>query len=878
MEIQPPKRALKFLRWFCSEERIEEIEGDLYESYLKELKKSGVRKANLIYLINVILFLKPFAVKNNHRFNSFAMLKNYILIAFRSLKKKAGYSLVNIAGLSIGLACCLIILMYVKHEISYEDFQENTENTYRMALNRVYPGRSVDFAVIPHSIGPQLHEDFPEIKNITRIIPARGTQVYRYKDKFFDEDKVIFADSTIFDIFTIPLISGSPKGALNKQNSIVLSESTAKKYFGLEDPIGKTLETNRASFLVTAVAKDYPKNSHLEFDIIATTLGIPFLEQINWTAFICQTYLKLTDGYDPSQLESKFLGFLKKYADGQLKSTTGMSYDEYVAAGNGYNYTLQPFDDIHLHSDLQGEFKQNGNYTYILIFMAVAAFILIIACINFMNLSTARSTERAKEVGLRKVMGSIKEQIVAQFLTESVMLSMTSLVVAVLMAYLSFPYFSNITGVAFGFGLIMSPWIILSIILSVVIIGILAGLYPAFVISSFKPAVVLKGKMQTSPKGVYLRNGLVIFQFAVSIMLISCTLIVYEQMNYLLNKDLGFDKDNMLIIENANLMIDKSEVFREKLLKNPNIQKIGFASAIPGKMYPGFVAKLPDAEKETYVARQMVVDDNMIETMGLKVIAGRGFQKEFNDSLSIILNQSAVTKLGIKAPIGKKITHNNNDVSRNRTYTIIGIIEDYHFHTLHREIEPQVITHTSGPANFVQYIGVKINTQNTNKTLQHIEQEWGSLVQGSPFKASFLDNQLSEYYEAEQQSGSIFTTFTSIAIIIACIGLFSLAAYTAGQKRKEIGVRKVLGASIFSIVFLLSKDFTKLILISIALAVPISYLWMSDWLTGFAYRIDIGPSTFVVAGLTSLFIGWITVSFQSIKAAIINPIESLRNE
>lgn len=881
MEHDPPRGALKFLRWFCSEQLLEEIEGDLYESYIKDIAKGGVRRANINYIINVLLFIRPFAIRKNkitYETNSFAMFKNYIVIAFRSLKKKVGYSLVNIAGLSVGLACSIIILMYVKYELSYEDFQIGTENTYRMALNRVYPGRSVDFAVIPHSIGHQMQEDFPEVQQIARVIPPFGTQVFRYGDKFFDEDKVIVADSTIFDVFTIPLVSGNPKTALVEQNSAVISESTAKKYFGTEDPLGKTLEANNNNFLITAVAKDYPKNSHLEFEIITSTTGIPFLEPINFTSFVAQTYIKLTDGFDPKILEAKLPAFLKKYADGQIRATTGMSYDEYIAAGNGYNYTLQPFKDIHLHSDLQGEFKQNGNYTYVIIFISVAAFILLIACINFMNLSTARSTERAKEVGLRKVMGSIKEQLVFQFLTESVLLAFMSLVVALGLAYLSFPYFSGITGINFSFALLGTPWLILAILVGTIVIGLLAGLYPAFVISGFMPAVVLKGRMQTSAKGVYLRNGLVVFQFAISIMLISCTLIIYDQMSYLLNKDMGFDKENMLIIENANVITEKTEVFRDRLLSNPNVLKVGYSSGLPGRIYPGFVIQPPDGEKETYVARQLVVDENMLETMGLSIIAGRGFQREFNDSLSVILNQSAVNKLGISNPIGKKITHSNNDPTQNRTYTIIGIIEDYHFHTLHREIEPQAITHTSGAISFIQYIGVKITPNNVSRTIQDIEQEWRALESDSPFKSTFLDDDLKQHYNAERQSGSVFTTFTSVAIIIACIGLFSLAAYMAGQKRKEIGVRKVMGASVLSIVFLLSRDFTKLILVSIVLAVPVSYLWMSNWLEEFAYRIDLGVGSFILAGGASLLIGWITVSFQSIKAAIVNPTESLRNE
>lgn len=885
MNPSPPKGAYRFLKWYCSKQIFEEIEGDLYESFLKDIDNKGLVVARRNYILNVAQFFKPFAVKDkliNSNSHTYSMYKNYILVAFRNLKKKVGYSLINITGLAVGIACCLIILLYVNYETSYEDFQVDTEDTYRIALKRIYPDREVDYAVIPHSFGPQYVEDFPEVEAQTRIFPPFGTTVFQYEDKFFDEKRVISADSTLFDIFTIPLIMGNPETALRGSTSIVITESMVKKYFGNDNPMGKTLESFFGSLQVTGVAEDYPHNSHLEFDFIVpfSSVPFPFFQTKNFTTFSAISYIKLKDGSDPKALQDKLPAMVKKYAEGEIQGRTGASYDEYVASGNGYFYSLQPFNDIHLHSNLEGEFKQNGSYSYVLVFIAIAIFILLIACINFMNLSTARSTERAKEVGIRKVLGSVKEQLIFQFLTESMMLSIIGFVVALVIVFLSLPYFSFITGIALSLSMLMTPTIIIGIVLGVIFIGVMAGIYPAFVLSGFKPAIVLKGQMQTSGKGVMLRNGLVVFQFAISIVLISGTLIIYNQMNYLMNKDLGFNKDKLLIIDNGGVLAEKRAVFRNEIRKNNDVSIAGYASTIPGQVYPGFVVRVPGGERESYVARQLTVDEYMLQTMDVKLLEGRFFSEQFNDSLSVLINESSVKKLGINDPIGKYLTQVQDDPTQNTTYKIVGVIEDYHFHTLHREIEPQVITYGNpNSANaFLQFAGVRVSGKNIQNTLAEIESEWQKFAPNNPFKYYFLDEYLNTYYKTEQRSGSIFSIFTSLAIIIACIGLFSLSAYTASQKRKEIGVRKVMGASIFNIVFLLSKDFTKLILMSICIAVPVSYFWMDKWLEDFAYRIDLDYLSFVLAGIISLLIGWITVSYQSFRAAVVNPTKSLRSE
>jgi putative ABC transport system permease protein len=882
---KPPKYAYQFLKWFCAEGIFEEIEGDLFETFLKDIDKEGIVNARKNYTLGVFHFFRPFAIKNkliNENSHTYAMYKNYILVAIRNLRKKVGYSVINIMGLAVGIACCLMILLYVKYEMSYENFQIDTEDTYRIALKRIYPDREVDYAVIPHSFGPQYVEDFPEVIAQARVSPPFGNTVFQYGDKFFDEPNVIIADSTLFDIFTIPLVAGNPKTALKGNTSIVLTESMAKKYFGDDDPMGKMLISFFGSLQVTGVAKDYPDNSHFDFDFIVpfNSVPFPFFRTKNFTGFSVISYIKLGPDSDPALLESKIPAMVKKYAEGEIQGRTGASYDEYVASGNGYHYTLQPFDDIHLHSNLEGELKPNGNYSYVLIFMAVAAFILLIACINFMNLATARSTERAKEVGIRKVLGSIKNQLVFQFLTESMLMSLISFAFSLGIVFLALPYFSNIAAIDLSMDMLFTSQIVVGMVIGIIFIGIVAGIYPAFVLSNFKPAIVLKGKMQTSGKGILLRNGLVIFQFAISIILISGTLIIYDQMNFLMNKDLGFDKERILVIDNGGVLAEKRGVFLNEVIKQNDVVNAGFSSTIPGQVYPGFVARIPGGDKESYVARQLVTDDNMLQTMGVRLKMGRFFSKDFNDTLSIIVNESSVTKLGIVDPIGKSLMQVQNDPTQNITYKIVGVIEDYHFHTLHRSIEPQVITYGNpNQANaFLRYAGVKIASDNVQKTIADIEVKWQQFAPGNPFKFFFLEEHLDRYYEAEQRSGNIFTIFTSLAIIIACIGLFSLSAYTASQKRKEIGVRKVMGASIFNIVFLLSKDFTKLILVALVFAIPVSYFWMDRWLEDFAYRVNMDYTSFLLAGIIAILIGWITVSYQSIRAAVVNPTESLRNE
>ena len=815
------------------------------------------------------------------------MLKNYVLSSIRSLKKKMGFTLVNIIGLALGMATCLIIYLYVDRDLSYDDFQK--DNVYRIALDRIYPERHVEYAFIPHSIGPQMVLDFPEVTNQTRFFKAFAATNVRYENDNYSEEHVIFADSTILEVMSIELLQGDPKTALVNPNTVVLNEKTANKIFGSpEDAIGKflTIGNGAAPAEVTAVTKNYPSTSHFEFDYLTPLHAFGAFNQPNWLGFNAMTYIEIEGEVSPSDIEERIQQMIKQYAEGQVQARNGISYDEYIAAGNGYDYFLQPIKDIHLHSHLEGEIKANSNITYVYIFSIVAVFILIIACINFMNLSTARSTERGKEVGIRKVLGSAKEQLIGQFLTESVIITIISAAVALTLTFFSLTFFNDVTGAPLSLVQLLDPVSLGAIALIILIIGFLAGAYPAFFISSYKPVAVLKGKLKTSSKGIGLRNVLVVLQFTISIALISATMIVFNQMSYMLNKPLGFEENNIVVIENAFAVNNTTnavnwgryETFKNELNRLPNIESSALTTAMPGDILPGYIVKVPgDTEKESMVTRNLSFDPDMIHTLGLELKEGRFFSKDFNDSLSTILNTSAIAKLGIVDPIGKKLINVNNN-NESVEYTIVGVVEDFHFQSLHVEMEPVAITSMQSQNAFPAKVVLKIDANNTKNTLASIENKWNEFAPQATFKSYFLDTDLETFYESEKTTGRIFGIFTFLAIVIACVGLLGLSAFIINQRVKEIGVRKVLGASTSSIVMLLSMDFTKLILISAIIAIPISYYYMNQWIEGFAYASSISWLTFLVAGVIALSIGLLTISFQSIKAALMNPVNALKDE
>jgi putative ABC transport system permease protein len=811
------------------------------------------------------------------------MLVNYIKIAFRSLLKNRVYSFINIFGLTIGIVSVVLIMMFVNNEYSYDKFHKNGENIYKVTLERIYPTYSTFYSIIPHSYAEVMQRDFPEVKGAARILGGglNTTAITVIKDnneeEVFEEAGFIQADSNFFDFFSFKLLRGDPDKVLSKPADVVLTESIARKFFGTLDVIGKQLKVGQLDITVSGVCEDPPPNSSIQFTLISATSGLPFLQSVNFLGFSAHTYLMLADGKNPRTLEGKFDDMVANYAAAQIEQTLGTSFEDYIAAGNGYRYYLRPIADVHLDPEnIEAKFAGGGNKTFVFILTSIAILILIIACINFMNLATARAAERAREVGVRKTLGSFKSQLVLQFLSESIVIAFVSMILAIIVLQIVMPSFNEITNLHLSFG-INDTFLIGVIVVFSLLVGLLAGIYPAFFLSSFNPAYVLKGSMATGKSGAWLRNSLVVFQFTISIILIGGTITVYKQLRFMQNKNLGFDKEQMLVLDNAFALEDKTKTFRDEVLAIPGVIAAGVGSSVPGGFYFGFQFQL-EGNDEVITTKGMNGNGDFCNVLDLKLKEGRFFSEDFDDSLSIILNQTAVDAYGLVDPVGKKIFGNQTNPPAKIPLTIIGIVEDFNFMSLKDEVTPLVLTSNNGPFAFNFNYAIKIKTEGMSSTIDKIGEKWDMLTENQPYKYDFLDTRLNDQYKTEQASGKLFGIFAILAIFIACVGLFGLAAYTANQKTKEIGIRKVLGSSVWGVVLLLTKHFTILVILSLVIAVPIIYYVMEAWLSSFAYKTSIGISTFIISGAAAMLIAWITVSYQSLKAAIVNPVNSLGSE
>ncbi len=814
------------------------------------------------------------------------MLKNNLKIAIRSLFKQKVYTFINLLGLAVGIASCLLIVLFIRNEFSYDKSVKDHDRIYRMVLERKYPTNSTFYSIVPHSFERVAKEDFSEIEESTKAFGQTKFSMSYKNDKDevkqFDEDFVLLTDSTFFKMFGFNFLKGDQTTALSLANSIVLTEETARRYFGEIDPLGKTVTTPAGEFKVTGVCEDVPPNSHFKFNALLSSSTFPFIKQENFRTFSGYTYFKLKPGSDPKALENKFPRMVDTYAAAQIERELGKSWVDYKKEGNGYRYFLQSLASIHLDPiNLEAQMKVGGNRTFVYILISIAILILVIACINFMNLSIARSSERAKEVGLRKVMGSFKQQLVAQFLTESFMLSIMGVVLAVVVIQIALPVFNNLTGKQLIF-----PINFLSIGMLVglaAVVGLLAGIYPSFVLSSFNPIVVMKGAFTGSQNGKWIRNGLVIFQFWISIVLMIGTLVIQQQMNFIQQKSLGFDKEQVLVVDRCfNLTPQKIETLTNEIKRMPEVLAAAGSFAMPGQESDFFGVQFqPEGSSEILTTKSMVIADELGETLGMKLDNGRWFSKETNDSLSVILNEAAVKVMGIENPVGRKLFSIQQLPEGNVTvpYTIVGVVKDFNFISLREEITPLVIQSNEAFGGGTQYILARIRPNQITAALASIEAKWKEIAPEQHFKFSFLDDNINSQYKSEQQSGQLFAVFSGLAIFVACIGLFALSAYITSLRTKEIGVRKVLGASVSGVVFLLSKDFTRMIVISFLLAVPVAWYVMENWwLQNFAYRITVSVWIILVSGVAALCIAWLTVSYQSIKAAIKNPVNSLRSE
>ncbi len=800
------------------------------------------------------------------------MLRNYLTVAIRNLLRHKGYSAINIAGLAVGMACCILIMLFVQYELSYDRYHTNANRIYRMVVERQFPNSTVASAKTPRSLAQALANDCLEVLHATRLSREHAARVLvRHGAAQFYEDGVVFADPNVFDVFTLPLATGDPQTALQAPFSIVITKMMAQKYFGDADPIGRMLtlrllgDGDLFDYTVTAVAQGVPSNSHFTFDFLAAYQRHPFTttdgkERKSFESLDVYTYLTLRPNADPAILEAKFPHLVRTYLGPR-------------AAGNRYRYFLQPLTAIHLHSHLSDELRPTSDITYVSLFAAIAFFILILACINFANLATARSAMRAREVGVRKVFGSHRSQLIWQFLAESTLLSLVALVLAVGLVELLLPAFNQLAGKSFEFSYLI-PWYILPILIGLALfVGVLAGIYPAFFLSAFRPAVVLKGLSNKAGRS-FLRSGLIVFQFAVAIGLMVGTVIILNQMHYISIKKLGFEAEQVLVVEGTEVLKHQPDAFRQAVRGLPGIVEVAHAESMPGRTIEKSMVR-PEGTSEGAQLAWMFTGFDYVETLGMKVVDGRSLSRAFPaDSMGVLLNEQAVADLRLDDPVGRRV------VWGNRTYTVVGVVENFHFASLHQAIGPMMLI---GPdPEFenrpCQLFAVRLSTDDLPATLAALRTTWSVFVPQQPFTYTFLDADLDALYHAEQTTSTLFSAFAALAIFIACLGLFGLASFTAEQRTKEIGIRKVLGASVADVVLLLSKDFLKLVALANLIAWPVAYVVAQKWLQNFAYRIDVGAGVFALAGGLALGIALLTVSAQAVQAALANPVEALRNE
>ncbi len=879
MRTTPPKRPLQFLRWFCREEYLEEIEGDLTEVFIKQTENNP-RKAKWKFAWSVSKYFRPEFMKSfkSYQPNAYSMYKNYFTIGWRNLLRQKGFSFITIFSLAMGMSACVLIMLYVIDEMSYDRHHTDGDRIYRIAME----ARGEKWVAASAPMAEGLREDFPEIEQVVRLLHFPGAEKVLLKDeqrdKQFFETNSYYVDSTFFQLFSYDFKYGDIRTALHQPNSIVISEELAAKFFGDENPIDSVLKVETSfgefSYTVRGVFKNTRNKSHIPSNILFSMnngdVGSWVKMQTGWSSnSIFHTYVKLKEGTDAKYFESKLGDFLKRN-----------SGEDFKTAGFVPKLFIQPLEDIYLHSNYGYEVATNGNIKYLYIFTSIAAFLLLIACINFMNLSTARGEKRAKEVGLRRVVGAVRSSLISQFLSESLLMSGLALVLAFLLIQVSLPVFNQLTDKELS--LLQIPNLYGWLIVLTLSTGLLSGLYPAFYLSSFKPVTVLKGKMMSTLSAVSIRKGLVIFQFTISTILIVGAIVTGQQMNYLSSQRLGFDKSQKIILPlQTSESIASGHTLAHELLNQSQIVNAAIGGDYPGIRSVTSVLFYGEGKlvTENVDIHTTYAEPGYIKTLGIELLRGREFAKNLvNDKDALILNETAVNDLGytLDNAVGKNVYFDLEGTTR--SMTIIGVVKDYHFQSLHQKVKPMTMSVAplfSGP-NFFLILNTK--SRDYSQLLETIQKTWKRINPGSPFAYSFLDQDFQRNYEKEEFTLQLIRYFTMIAIIIACLGLFGLASFTAEQRVKEIGIRKVLGSSISQIVVLLSKDFLKLVIISFIIASPIGYYVMAEWLQGFAYHVNVSWGVFAVAGIAAVLIALTTISFQSIKAALMNPVSSLKSE
>ena len=816
------------------------------------------------------------------------MLKNYLKIISRNLWRQKGYTLINILGLAVGLSSCIIILLYVFHEFSYDRFNKKANRIYRVAANIDFSGNHYNLPETPALMGPTLQKNYASIESAVRI-RVTGSQMVRKGNSNVRENRVAYADSTLFKVFTLPMLYGNPSKALTAPHSVVITKSIAKKYFGKTDVVGKTLLFNdKQEYKITGVIKDIPETSHFHFDFLLSMSSFSHSRNRNWLSNNFYTYLLLKKGVPASRLRSIFASLKKTYIEPELKHVLGVNFKQFKAAGNKYQLYPQPLLKIHLHSHLQGEIEPNGNILYIYIFSGLAFFILILACINFMNLTTARSARRAREVGIRKTLGGRRSQLSLQFFAESILLSFLSFLFAIVITEFTLPFFSRIAGFHIRLSRLFDLVVLFTIMGIVLVTGIIAGSYPALRLSAFQPARVLKGTTgKTGGHGLF-RHILVVFQFTISIIIITGMLVINKQLNYIQHRSPGFNKEHVIIVNDAHALGKRVKSFKQALLSYSFVKDVTATSFLPVYGYsmasqvfwPG---GRPVTQNNGVDIQVWTVDRSYLKTMGMKITKGRNFVKGMaSDSDAVILNQTAAAQFRLKNPVGKKIRdyapNPDGSINKNKmaSYKVIGVVKDFNYRSMHQKIGPLALF--LGRDSQASAIAFRIKPGSSTKALARLKKIWKNFAPNQPLNYTFMNQRFDEFYRADMRVKALMLAFSILAILIACLGLLGLSAYSVERRTKEIGIRKVMGAGVGNIVRLISWEFLKLVTISFVIAVPVAWYIMRVWLRDFAYRTDMGTGVFIVAGIGSLLVALITVSWQSIRAALMNPVDALRSE
>lgn len=874
----PPALARKFLQMFLREELAEEVSGDLEEQFQRKAGQSLFR-ARVEYWYQVLHYLRPFAIRKSRIVfvNQAAMYQSYFIIGWRNLVRYKMYSFIKIAGFAIGIAACLLIAMFVRHEVSYDNHYQNGDRIFRVL--GVLEGEQYKDVAFSAPFVNAIREDYPEIEKAGRYnageLFGAGSNEIRRADKTENayEEGFAYMDQSLLEILEVPMVYGRPQAALSEPNSIVISKSRAEKYFPGENPVGKLFivgNDDKRLYKVGGVMKDFPPTSHVQFNFLISMTGREFWpgEQSSWTASNYPTYVLLKPGVDPVELARKMTkGVIEKYVLPSLLEGGVANARELVKKAR---IELQPVRDIYLSTEVYDRLPHH-DLRFIWLFGAIGSFILIIACINFVNLSTARSAGRAKEVGLRKVVGAERSGVIRQFLTESILFSFFSFVTGIFLAWALLPYFNHLSSRMLTLPW-TSWWFIPGLFAAAVLVGFVSGIYPAFYLSSFSPAQVLKGNVSRGTRGSFTRNVLVVFQFTTSIVLIAGTFVIYRQMEFILGKKLGFDKEQVLMVQGANTLKDEIHVFKKELQRLPEIKHVSISDYLPvpgtKRNGNGFWKEGRQKLDDDVSAQIWRVDEDYVETMGMTILEGRNFSREIaSDSQAVIINQTMARQLGLENPVGEKIQ--NWEV-----YTVIALVEDFHFESLKQNIEPLAMVLGNSP----NIVSLKITSSDMNGAIASVERVWKAFAPHQPFRYDFLDQTYARMYDDVARTGKIFTSCALLAIIVACLGLFALSAFMVEQRGKEISIRVVLGASVNNIFGLLTFSFLKLVLISFVVAVPLAYYLMQEWLKQFAYRTGIHWDIFLIAGAIAFTIAVVTLSYQSLTAAMENPVRNLKSE